>query len=248
MNNRSSWRYAVLAGAAMLAAACGPGDSGTGADRRGAATESGRDQPPAAGTPREAASANRETPGARPTTPNTATPPGTPGAAGAPGDATAQVVARADVRPLGDNTVRGTIEFLGVRESTGPIAINVMLMGLAAGPHGIHVHVGTDCAMPGQHFNPQNSQHGAPTASAEARHRGDLGNITADASGVVQETLRDSMLGADRDFIGKVIVVHTAQDDLTSQPDGASGEPLACGVIEPGDTNVSQSPGQDRGV
>jgi Cu-Zn family superoxide dismutase len=242
MNNRSAWRYAALAGAAMLAVGCGPDDSQrTGAARDGADSATRRDQPPPAG-------ANRESPGARPTTPNTTTPPGTPGAAGAPGDATTQIVARAEVRPLGDNTVRGTIEFMGAGASTGPIAINVMLMGLEAGPHGIHVHSGSACTMPGDHFNPQSSQHGAPTASAEARHRGDLGNITADASGMVQETLRDSMLGADREFVGKVIVVHTRQDDLTTQPDGASGEPLACGVIEAGGTNVSSSPAQDRGV
>ena len=94
------------------------------------------------------------------------------------------------------------------------MTIHVMLMGLDAGPHGMHVHMGTDCATPGEHLNPQNAPHGPANAGAGARHLGDLGNITADASGMVEEMLRDSLLGGDSTFIGKVIIVHEGQDDL----------------------------------
>ena len=65
------------------------------------------------------------------------------------------------------------------------------------------------------------------------RHLGDLGNITADASGMVEEMLRDSLLGSDASFIGRVVVVHEGQDDLSTQPDGSSGQPVGCGLIEP---------------
>jgi Cu/Zn superoxide dismutase len=148
--------------------------------------------------------------------------------------------------PVGDSTVRGTIEFQGGHAS--PLMIQVALMGLQAGSHGIHVHMGSDCASPGEHFNPDSAQHGAATGGADARHRGDLGNVTADASGVVQQMLRDPVLGTDHSFIGKVIVVHDRPDDLTTQPSGGSGEPVACGVIEEADTSLSRAPGGDRGV
>jgi Cu-Zn family superoxide dismutase len=158
-----------------------------------------------------------------------------------------ELIARADLSPNGDGTARGTVEFL--EGETGSLTINVMMMGLPAGPHGFHVHSGTDCMMPGEHWSPMNAEHGAADAAAGARHRGDLGNITADASGMVQETLSEANLGDDRSYIGKVIVVHENQDDLTTQPDGDSGEPLACGVIETGEgAEISQAPGEDRGV
>jgi len=46
-----------------------------------------------------------------------------------------------------------------------------------------------------------------------------------------------------------VIVVHEGQDDLTTQPDGSSGAPVACGVIEAaGEDVLSRGPAGERGV
>jgi Cu-Zn family superoxide dismutase len=113
----------------------------------------------------------------------------------------------------------------------------------------MHVHMGTDCMAPGEHLNPQNAPHGPANAASGMRHLGDLGNVTADASGMTDETVRDSLLGSDTSFIGKVIVVHERQDDLSTQPDGSSGQPVGCGVIEPaGEDVISQGPAPDRGV
>ena len=81
------------------------------------------------------------------------------------------------------------------------------------------------------------------------RHLGDLGNITADASGMVEETLRDSLLGGDSSLIGKVLVVHEGQDDLSTQPDGDSGDPIGCGIIEAaGEDVISRSDAPNPGV
>ena len=127
--------------------------------------------------------------------------------------------------------------------------MEMMLMGLAAGPHGMHVHTGTDCTVPGEHLNPLESPHGPANAAAGMRHLGDLGNITADASGMVEETLRDSLLGADTSFIDKVLVIHAGQDDLSTQPDGSAGEPIACGVIEAaGEDVISRGDAPSTGV
>jgi Cu-Zn family superoxide dismutase len=102
---------------------------------------------------------------------------------------------------------------------------------------------------PGTHLNPQNAPHGPANAAAGMRHLGDLGNITADASGMVDEMLRDSLLASDASFIGKVVVVHANQDDLSTQPDGSSGDPVGCGVIESADEDqLSRSDAPNRGV
>jgi Cu-Zn family superoxide dismutase len=181
--------------------------------------------------------------------PEPTAPPATPVTPAVPrSTSVGEIVARADIEPLGDATARGTIEFH--ETGTGLLTINVMLTGLDAGPHGFHVHEGTDCTQPGEHFNPQGAPHGAPTAAGAARHRGDLGNVTADDTGTVQQPIRDSLLATDRGFIGKPIVVHKGQDDLQSQPGGDSGDPVACGIIEPADgrRDVSQTPDADRGV
>jgi Cu-Zn family superoxide dismutase len=221
MNGRIPWHYAALLGAATLVVGCGPDASERRADR----DAGGSIRPP-----------------------TTTTSPAAPGAA-VPPAVTPRLMARADVRPLEDNTARGIVEFQTAAGGSGPLTIHVILMGLDAGPHGMHVHDGADCAAPGTHLNPQNAPHGAANAGAGARHLGDLGNITADASGMVEEMLRDTQLGSDSTFVGRVIVVHKGQDDLATQPDGGSGEPIACGVIEPADEDVlSRSEGLDHGV
>lgn len=237
MNNVSLVRRAALvASATLLVAACGMDDPATsgriggGADGSGGARSAGQggaiEAPPV-----EANRDSARAPSAQPPPVSNNMP---------------QLVARAQMMPVGDGTARGTIEFGAA--GAGPLTLNVMLMGLEAGAHGIHVHAGTDCAAPGEHFDPASAQHGPPTAEGAARHRGDLGNVMADASGVVQETLQDSVLASDQSYIGKVIVVHSRPDDLMSQPSGGSGDPIACGVIEGAGINLSQSPGENRGV
>jgi superoxide dismutase, Cu-Zn family len=233
MKRRIAWYSAAVLGAAALLAGCepdtGPGDSSL---SRGESS-----QPPAA--------ANRDGGSIRP--PTTTTSPAAPGAAPPPA-ATPRLIARADVRPVGDNTARGIVEFQTAAGGTGPLTIHVMLMGLAAGPHGMHVHMGVDCAAPGEHLNPQNAPHGPSNAASGARHLGDLGNVTADASGMVEEMLRDTMLGDDSSFVGKVLILHEGQDDLSTQPGGDSGDPIACGVIKPAEDVISLSGDQNRGV
>jgi superoxide dismutase, Cu-Zn family len=234
-------QVSLLLAAAVLAVGCAPDtpeSNSTGrADDRGALPRAEQSQRPVAD--------GREADGAiRP--PTTTTSPAEPGAA--PPAALPRLLARAQVQPLADNTVRGIVEFQTAADGDGPLTIHVMLMGLDAGPHGMHVHAGTDCAAPGDHLNPLNTPHGPQNAGAAARHRGDLGNVTADASGMVEEMLRDAELAGDSSFIGKVIIVHKDQDDLTTQPGGDSGEPIACGVIERAEDVISRGDGLDRGV
>ena len=243
MDSKIFLQCAVSIGAAALVAGCAPDTS----ERSGAAQGRLGDSAPSRDESARAPSvANRDTT-VRP--PTTATNPAAPGSAAAPPPVLPRLVARAEIRPLEDNTVRGVVEFQHAAVGSGPMTIHVRLMGLAAGPHGMHVHMGTDCAMPADHLNPQNAPHGPANAASGMRHLGDLGNITADASGMVEETLRDSLLGGDSSLIGKVLVVHEGQDDLSTQPAGDSGDPIGCGIIEEaGEDVISRSDAPNPGV
>lgn len=239
MNPNTYWRCTALIGAIVLTSACEQNAANDIRPGSGAATRNGSSETPTAATRDPAGDSIRP--------PTTTQSPAEPGGA-LPPRTTPRLLARAEVEPLGESTVRGIVEFQTAADETGPLTVNVMLMGLDAGPHGMHVHMGTECAAPGTHLNPQNAPHGPANAGAAARHLGDLGNITADASGMVDEMLRDAQLAADGTFVGKVVVVHKGQDDLSTQPDGGAGAPIACGVIEPAEALISQGEGQNRGV
>jgi len=68
---------------------------------------------------------------------------------------------------------------------------------------------------------------------------GDLGNITADESGVAKINIVSNriVLMGDRSIVGRGVVVHADKDDLGQGGDeeslktGNAGDRLACGVI-----------------
>lgn len=155
--------------------------------------------------------------------------------------------ARAQMSPTEGSEVAGTVE---ISESADAIVLDVMLTGLTPGRHGFHVHEYGDCSAPdassaGDHYNPSGTAHGAPDSGAGARHAGDLGNVEADASGVVEARIEDSLLEmeGERGVVGHAIIVHSGEDDLASQPSGESGDPLACGVVR---AVSGDEPGQSR--
>ena len=82
---------------------------------------------------------------------------------------------------------------------------------------------------------------GEATGAAHGRwgagefHLGDIGNVTIgqDGTGAIalETDLWEMDTGSDRDVVGKSIVVHAGVDDFTSQPSGAAGARIGCGVI-----------------
>ena len=83
------------------------------------------------------------------------------------------------------------------------------------------------------HFNPYAAQHGFP--SNPARHEGDLGNLTADASGSINAQLTVSGLylslsAWNTSVLGRAVIVHLLPDN-GSQPTGAAGDRILAGVI-----------------
>ncbi len=139
--------------------------------------------------------------------------------------------------------VSGTVTFTELEEG---VYYSYEITGLAPGEHGFHVHANPSCAAAdadndgaaeaagaaGGHYNPMDSPHGAPSNEPDARHVGDLGNITADADGLAVGGREDAVLTFDGEMgvMGHAVMVHSGRDDLTSQPGGAAGSRVGCGV------------------
>lgn len=135
--------------------------------------------------------------------------------------------------PTAGNETHGTVTFEKVDEG---IRVSAEIDGLSPGDHGFHVHQFGDCrtedaTSAGGHFNPEGEQHAAPTA--QYRHIGDLGNITADENGQARYERVDSHISIDgpHSILGRAVIIHADTDDLTSQPTGNAGSRVACGVI-----------------
>ena len=171
------------------------------------------------------------------------------------GDRAAAKQATATLEPSkapGMDDVRGTIRFM----STGTgVKVRAEVTGLTPNQkHGFHIHEKGDLSAPdlasaGGHFNPGGHKHGGPEGTA--RHGGDLGNLTADASGkAVYEatvdgiTIDDSKTG----ILGKSVIVHEKPDDLKSDPSGNSGARIAGGVIQMGAGGGARSEGAGGGT
>ena len=68
-------------------------------------------------------------------------------------------------------------------------------------------------------------------------HLGDIGNLEVGEDGEGSLTLSTDKWtmgsGADNDILGKAVIVHAGADDFTTQPTGAAGGRIGCGVIKP---------------
>jgi len=129
--------------------------------------------------------------------------------------------------------VSGTVHLEKTAEG---VRVTAQVEGLETGNHGFHIHRYGDCSAPdftsaGGHFNPTGQEHGAPTQ--DNRHMGDMGNLAAGEDGTADIDYVDPVIklnGADG-VIGRAIVIHAGADDFESQPSGAAGARIACGVI-----------------
>jgi superoxide dismutase, Cu-Zn family len=137
------------------------------------------------------------------------------------------------MHPTDGNKTEGVVTF--TKEKKG-IRVTASLKGLSPGQHGFHIHEKGDCRAPdatsaGGHFDPTHMAHGDPDAGS--RHVGDLGNIEADLAGNAEYDRLDSVITFEgpTSILGKGVIIHAQQDDLKTQPTGASGARVACGVI-----------------
>jgi len=108
--------------------------------------------------------------------------------------------------------------------------------GFHPGKHGIHIHEygdlsAVDLSGLGGHFNPTGQEHGGP--GDHPHHAGDLGNLIIgdDGQGHLDEVVPGLSLSGPTSIIGRSVVIHENEDDLTSQPAGNSGKRIAAAVI-----------------
>lgn len=147
-----------------------------------------------------------------------------------------------------DGTEYGTVTFTQSGTRTTVVAD---LTGAPAGMHGFHVHETGECAPPdfasaGDHFNPMGAIHGGPTDPDH--HAGDLGNIQIADDGSGHLELDTDLLTVEpgmHSVVGKAVILHEGTDDFVSQPSGAAGDRLACGVVESGAPAAFPTAGED---
>ncbi|WP_159019395.1 superoxide dismutase family protein [Algibacter sp. L3A6] len=141
--------------------------------------------------------------------------------------------------PKSGSDIKGTLNFT---EENGQVTMNGTISGLEAGKHAIHIHEKADCSSDdgkssGGHWNPTAQPHGA-WGDATGYHKGDIGNLTANANGVatLAKTTDEWCIGCGdetKDILGKAVIVHLGVDDMKSQPSGDAGARIGCaGIIE----------------
>ena len=136
------------------------------------------------------------------------------------------------------SAVAGTATFT---EKNGKVTFVAKMTGLTPGVHAIHIHEKADCSSAdgssaGGHWNPTFKKHGK--WGVAEYHKGDIGNFTADekGNGTITLTTDEWCIGcgdANKDILGKGLIVHQGTDDFTTQPTGNAGGRVACaGIIK----------------
>ena len=126
--------------------------------------------------------------------------------------------------------------------NSGEVELEAHVMDLNPGNHAIHIHEKADCTSAdgksaGGHWNPTFENHGS-WGNSNGFHRGDIGNFTADKNGHGMIKFSTDLWCLDCDdpiknIVGRSIIIHQGEDDLTSQPSGAAGARVSCaGIIE----------------
>lgn len=136
-----------------------------------------------------------------------------------------------------NSEVKGNAVFT---QEDGVVTMIAVVSGLTEGTHAIHIHEKADCSAAdgtstGGHWNPTNQPHGK-WGSSDGFHKGDIGNLTANAQGNATVTLTTDQwcIGCDdmnKNILGKAIIVHAGVDDFKTQPTGDAGGRVSCGGI-----------------
>lgn len=129
---------------------------------------------------------------------------------------------------------------LTLSDAGNGVLVTGTLNEVSPGPHAIHFHAVGKCEPPfetaGGHFNPTAKQHGIMNEAGH--HAGDMPNIVMpeEGQGVIQIFAAGVSLapgeGSLRDADGTAIVIHAGPDDYKTDPSGASGDRIACGVVD----------------
>ena len=139
------------------------------------------------------------------------------------------------------NAAGDDVTTLTLSDAGNGILVTGTLTELPVGPHAIHFHEVGKCEPPfesaGGHFNPTAKLHGI--LNEAGHHVGDMPNVVMpeEGEGTIQifsdgVTLAAGSTGSLRDEDGTAVVIHDGADDYKTDPSGASGDRIACGVVE----------------
>jgi Cu-Zn family superoxide dismutase len=137
-----------------------------------------------------------------------------------------------------DTTVSGTVKFDARSGGKVKMTLSITIPSKAGKTVAIHIHEHGDCGDMGKmahgHWNPTNAKHGK--WGSASFHSGDIGNVVLNTKGKGTLTITTDLwtLGgnADKNILGRSIIVHGGMDDYTTQPTGNSGTRIGCGVIQ----------------
>ncbi len=122
-------------------------------------------------------------------------------------------------------------------QGSNGVLVGISAQNISEGWHAIHVHEIGDCSgegfkSTGGHAAGAHSHHHG-FMEGKGLHAGDMPNIWAhaDGSSKAQAFLHDVKLTDLLDEDGAAVIIHENADDYASQPSGAAGARIACGVI-----------------
>ena len=137
------------------------------------------------------------------------------------------------------------------------VRLRVSLNGMPAGERAFHIHEVGKCEGPsfksaGGHLNPGKEKHGgSPSQGAgtvglhNQGHAGDMPNLSIPQNGQLTVEIMNAEITLEKGKPnsvfhagGTAFVIHQGGDDYKTDPDGAAGERIACGVIEPGGSSA----------
>ena len=132
--------------------------------------------------------------------------------------------------------IRGLVTF---SPAPGGTIVNADIYGLPPfsreegkliGPHGFHIHVGDNCE-PGTSEDPfpETGGHYNPDDQVHPNHIGDFPVLFSN-NGRAHTSFYTNRFSP-VDVVGRTVLIHESPDDFRTDPDGASGRKIACGVI-----------------
>ena len=136
-----------------------------------------------------------------------------------------------------DTAVTGTARFEQMDNGKVKLNLELTVPTKANQEVAVHIHENGSCAdtakAAGGHWNPTAAAHGK--WGEGAFHLGDIGNIKLDGDGKGSMELETDLwsLGGDanKNILNKAFMVHGGVDDYKTQPTGAAGSRIGCGVI-----------------
>lgn len=136
------------------------------------------------------------------------------------------------------NADGGSVGTAELRETPAGVLLHLRLQAVPPGVHGLHIHETGRCEPPfqsaGGHLMAPGTAHGY--LSQDGPHLGDMPNIHVPDSGALELEVLTGITDVESQLLDQdraALLIHQGADDYHSQPAGAAGPRIACGVIQP---------------